>query len=164
MELMFRPIKHYADFNGRSRRTEYWLFMLFQMIVYVILLIALVVAAATTDPQTRDTSPGASVASSTGDFPVAVVVITILLALAWMFFFLPSLAVQVRRYHDQGMSGMLGLLNIPYYIPYLGLLIGIAILVIMCLPGNIGPNQYGADPKDPQGFDGPDPRLRNIFN
>ena len=28
MELMFQPLRRYADFQGRARRAEYWLFQL----------------------------------------------------------------------------------------------------------------------------------------
>jgi uncharacterized membrane protein YhaH (DUF805 family) len=33
---MVLPLKRYADFTGRARRKEYWLFYLFQMLVYVV--------------------------------------------------------------------------------------------------------------------------------
>ena len=29
MELMLQPLRKYADFSGRARRKEYWLFYLF---------------------------------------------------------------------------------------------------------------------------------------
>ena len=37
MEWMFLPYKRYADFSGRSRRKEYWMFILFTVIVYAAL-------------------------------------------------------------------------------------------------------------------------------
>ena len=37
MEYMFMPLKRYVDFSGRSRRKEYWMFLLFVVIVTVIL-------------------------------------------------------------------------------------------------------------------------------
>ena len=66
------------------------------------------------------------------------------LAVGAIFFlasFLPGLAVQVRRFHDQNLSGWLVLLGL---IPYIG---GIIVLVFMCIDGTKGPNQYGEDPK-----------------
>jgi uncharacterized membrane protein YhaH (DUF805 family) len=53
--------------------------------------------------------------------------------------FLPSLAVSVRRMHDVNRSG--------WYI-----LIPIYSLVLLCTEGSQGPNDYGADPKDPEGL------------
>lgn len=55
---------------------------------------------------------------------------------------IPSLAVQVRRFHDQDKSGWFWLLN---FVPYVG---GIIVLVFMCLEGTKGPNRFGPDPKE----------------
>lgn len=56
------------------------------------------------------------------------------------FIFLPPLAAAcIRRLHDLGKSGWLGLLLL---LPLLNIL-GIGIL---CMPGAPGPNQYGAPP------------------
>jgi len=35
---MIMPIKRYADFEGRSRRKEYWMFVLFQFLLLLLLL------------------------------------------------------------------------------------------------------------------------------
>lgn len=50
---------------------------------------------------------------------------------------LPSIAVGVRRMHDVGKSGWF-------------LLIPIYNLILACTAGEAGPNQYGADPKNPE--------------
>lgn len=55
--------------------------------------------------------------------------------------FIPQLAVQVRRFHDQDKSGWFVLFN---FVPYIG---GIIVFVFMCIEGTQGDNQYGADPK-----------------
>ena len=54
---------------------------------------------------------------------------------------IPSIAVQVRRFHDQDKSGWFVLLN---FIPYVG---GLIVLVFMFLEGTKGENRYGPDPK-----------------
>ncbi|MEY2925806.1 MAG: hypothetical protein RL367_283 [Pseudomonadota bacterium] len=156
MELMFRPLKHYADFEGRSRRTEYWLFMLFKLMVYFVLW-GIVIAQV-------GLNSGIGSVRNTAGFPTGAVLSLLLVVLAWLVLFIPSLAVQVRRFHDQGMSGWLALLNIPYYIPYLGLLVRLAIVILMLLPGNNGPNQYGMDPKDLNDTDPRNHSLRNVFD
>lgn len=49
MSYMFLPLQRYADFNGRSRRKEFWLWTLFNFIVVGVLtgiLVALIVSAA----------------------------------------------------------------------------------------------------------------------
>ena len=70
-------ISKYAQFEGRSRRSEYWYFALF----YVLILIALVVAEAV----------------------LFQTMITYLIGV--LFFIVPALAVSVRRLHDVGKSG-----------------------------------------------------------
>jgi uncharacterized membrane protein YhaH (DUF805 family) len=54
---------------------------------------------------------------------------------------IPSIAVQVRRFHDQDLSGLFVLLN---FIPGLG---GLIVLVFMALEGTKGPNRFGPDPR-----------------
>ena len=39
MEWMLMPLKRYAEFSGRSRRKEYWMFVLFQFLIYVAFLV-----------------------------------------------------------------------------------------------------------------------------
>jgi len=65
----------------------------------------------------------------------------VLLILLYLALFIPWLAVQVRRFHDQDMSGWFVLLQ---FIPYVG---GLIMLVFMCIDGTPGPNRFGADPK-----------------
>jgi len=54
--------------------------------------------------------------------------------------FIPSIAVQVRRFHDQDKSGLFVLLNL---VPVVG---GFIVLVFMCLEGTKGSNRFGPDP------------------
>lgn len=61
--------------------------------------------------------------------------------LLWLGLIVPSIAVQVRRFHDQDKSGWFVLLNL---IPYIG---GLIVLVFMFLEGTRGPNRFGPDPK-----------------
>lgn len=122
MHWMILPLRRYAEFSGRSRRTEYWMFALLQIIVLVAL--GGVVSTFGAEPQ------GAGV----GLFGITV-------ALVFLALIIPNIAVQVRRYHDQDRSGWFVLLN---FIPYVGSLI---VLVFMLLPGTEGPNRFGADPK-----------------
>ena len=123
------PLKRYADFSGRSRRKEYWFFALLVFVVAIVLGFFSGFGAILLDP----TSAMASGAFGLG---------TILLLLFCLAIFIPSLAVQVRRFHDQDKSGWFVLLN---FIPYVG---GLIVLVFMCLDGTRGPNRFGPDPKE----------------
>jgi uncharacterized membrane protein YhaH (DUF805 family) len=53
----------------------------------------------------------------------------------------PSLAVTSRRLHDSGLSFAWWLIS---FIPVIG---GVVNLVLMCLGGTRGGNQYGPDPR-----------------
>ncbi|CAD7720157.1 Inner membrane protein YhaI [Xanthomonas hydrangeae] len=127
MEWMLLPLKRYADFSGRSRRKEYWMFFLLQMIVLLVLGGIFGIAAAIGG---GDNGPG----------PLAWVVsaIIMIVGLAMM---VPGIAVTVRRLHDQGKSGWFYLISL---VPYVG---AIVLLVFMCMDGTPGPNEYGESPK-----------------
>lgn len=125
MEYMWMPLKRYADFSGRSRRQEYWLFFLGIMIAFIALTII--------------TGMTVGFEGADGDLPSLTLMVIGVMAMA---IFIPSLAVQVRRFHDQNRSGWFVLLG---FIPYIGSLI---VLVFMLLPGTPGDNRFGPDPRD----------------
>lgn len=124
---MFVALQRYADFSGRSHRTEYWMFTLFYVLVTVVLGI---LALAT----------GAFEKNETGEPGGAFWLLLVLFGLFALAMFVPSLAVQVRRFHDQDKSGWFVLLSL---IPYVG---GLIVLVFMVLPGTRGGNRFGPDP------------------
>lgn len=125
MDWMLMPLKRYADFNGRSRRKEYWMFTLFTLIVYVVLYALMFMGM---DYQTGQ--PGGLGMLAMG-----------LLGIFALGVLVPSIAVAVRRFHDQDKSGWFVLLA---FIPIIG---GLILLVFMCLEGTRGPNRFGEDPK-----------------
>ena len=122
MEWMILPYQRYFDFEGRSRRKEYWMFTLLQVLV-VLVLVGLLFASRPPE---------------SGEPPDLFMALVVIYALAN---FIPSLAVQVRRFHDQIRSGWMVLLG---FIPYIG---GFIVLVFMLIDGTPGPNEYGDDPK-----------------
>lgn len=125
MEYMLMPLKRYAEFSGRSRRKEYWMFTLGIVIVSIVLTMLLL----------------GGMDFNNGGFGALGGVSLAILALFALATFIPALAVQVRRFHDQDKSGWFVLLN---FLPYVG---GIIVLVMMCLEGTRGPNRFGPDPK-----------------
>ena len=128
MEWMLLPLKRYADFNGRSRRKEYWMFWLFQVIISLILVALMFIGG-------LDSS---SIESEFNGFGIFIAFILGMFVLAML---IPNIAVAVRRFHDQDKSGWMYLLSL---IPYIG---GLIIFIFMLLPGTYGPNQYGEDTK-----------------
>jgi uncharacterized membrane protein YhaH (DUF805 family) len=121
-----KVLKQYVDFNGRARRTEFWMFTLFNAIASIILAVI-------------DNALGLSSFSSYGGgFSYSLGLLGGLYALAVL---LPSLGVAVRRLHDTNRSGWWVLISL---IPFIG---GIVLLVFFVLEGTRGPNTYGQDPK-----------------
>ena len=129
LEWMLMPYRRYADFSGRSRRKEYWMFTLLNVIVAAVLMALMFGGMGGID---ENGQPQMGPLSMVG---------TGLLVLWGLVSIVPSLAVQVRRFHDQDKSGWMVLIGL---IPYLG---GLIVLVFMCLEGTRGPNRFGEDPK-----------------
>lgn len=82
MKWFFAALKNYADFNGRARRKEYWMFTLFAVLSCTLTLFL-------------DTVTGKPIFS----------------ALLMLALVIPSFAVTVRRLHDTGRSGWYFLLS-----------------------------------------------------
>lgn len=94
-------ISEYATFTGRSRRSEYWWFGLFTLLIMVIPLICMGVASFVLEGRFV-MEPGETNGALTQTIHLILVVI---IALAYLFLLVPSLAVQTRRLHDTGRSG-----------------------------------------------------------
>jgi uncharacterized membrane protein YhaH (DUF805 family) len=119
MDWMLMAWKKYADFSGRARRKEYWMFVLGYFIMAIIANIV------------------DSVLGMSGMVGGVYGPLTALLLLAVI---VPGIAAGIRRLHDQDKSGWFMLLGL---IP----IANIVLLVFFCLEGTKGPNQYGPDPK-----------------
>jgi uncharacterized membrane protein YhaH (DUF805 family) len=131
---MFLPLWRYFDFSGRSRRLEFWLFYALYLIAATALAawlygILLRIGSAGDNGHVVDDVAGSlgPALALFGGFMIATII--------------PSIAVQVRRFHDQDLSGLFVLLN---FIPGLG---GLIVLVFMALEGTKGPNRFGPDPR-----------------
>lgn len=154
MNWWLKCIKNYVTFEGRARRKEYWMFILFNLIFSVILSIFDAIFF------NAYIIPGK---------------MGYLSSLFGLFVFLPSLAVIVRRLHDIGRSGWwvagyYGLTLVCTILAVIGLAMSIAgsstgmvlifvgfvailiaaiwMLVWMCLDSQPGDNAYGPNPKE----------------
>jgi uncharacterized membrane protein YhaH (DUF805 family) len=129
---MFEALRKYAEFEGRARRSEYWLFTLFQVLVTFGLFLVLVMVAAAT--------------GGDGDQAgAAAVMIVALLGLFCLAMLIPSLAVSIRRLHDSDKSGWWLLLS---FVPFGGFVV----FIFTLLDGTPGDNRYGPDPKGRPGY------------
>lgn len=125
MELMFKPFVRYVDFQGRSRRSEYWLWALFLFLVYMALSIlqyVMIFSMAASSVANGQNGDGAA-ASGVG----AMGLIMLLKFVFWLAVLLPSMAVAVRRMHDINRSGWW------IVFPYIVLLV--AMIVVFSLNG-----------------------------
>ena len=156
MEWMLLPLKRYAQFSGRSRRKEYWMFALFLFLCYLvfILLVGFGAAAAVTAGGAGLAGLGAGAMVGLGIFALFVLAMLI-----------PTLAVGVRRMHDIDRTGWW--IAMPYAFSIASLVFGgsivavvlslaslvasIVVFVFTVLDGTRGPNRFGPDPKDPAG-------------
>ena len=101
MGLMFQPFMKYVDFQGRARRSEYWLWALFIFVVNAVLTViqfSMMGGAAMTMSATHSDAHAMQAAGG-----------LMMIGLVKMVFFLgillPSIAVAVRRMHDTNRTG-----------------------------------------------------------
>ena len=120
MSWYLEALKKYAVFSGRSRRMEYWYFVLFNIIVSIVLGVI--------DGLLGTSGSYAGAGLLSGIYGLAVLI--------------PSLAVTVRRLHDIDRSGWWILIGL---VPLIG---AIVLLVFALLEGTPGDNQYGPNPKE----------------
>jgi uncharacterized membrane protein YhaH (DUF805 family) len=119
MHWYLEALKQYAVFSGRSRRKEYWYFVLFNFLIS--LGVGLVGGAA-----------GAIVGAEWLGFAAALLYFLAVLT--------PAVAVTIRRLHDTGRSGWWMLLGL---VP----VIGIVVLFFMVQGSEANQNRYGPNPK-----------------
>ena len=96
---------HYFDFNGRATRKQFWMYVLFFIIFWVLLGIV-----------------SAFLGEKAG---------TVLTGIVSLALLLPNLGIAVRRLHDIGRSGWWILIGIIPVINFIG---GIVLLVFYVLP------------------------------
>jgi uncharacterized membrane protein YhaH (DUF805 family) len=119
-EAINSVFSNYANFSGRARRSEYWYFTLFNIIVSTVLSVLMRLTA------------GSAMFNL---FRIIEVVYSLAVII-------PGLAVAWRRLHDTGRSGAWYLLIL---VPIVG---AIVLLVWFCKDSQPGVNEYGPCPKD----------------
>jgi uncharacterized membrane protein YhaH (DUF805 family) len=120
IEAVKAVFSKYATFEGRARRSEYWWFVLFNLIVSIILTVVF--------GGGRGMGAGGMMGGG-------------LLANIWsLAMLLPSLAVGARRLHDIDRTGWWQLI---WFIPVIG---WIVLIVFFASRGTAGTNRFGADP------------------
>lgn len=130
MKWYLRVLRKYADFSGRARRMEYWMFVLFNIIFFIVAMLL-------------DRLFGTTIKMETG-YGAQTLPYGYIYMLYGLAMFIPSLAVGVRRLHDVGKSGWMLLISL---IPLIG---AIWLLILFLTEGTPGDNAYGPNPKGVQ--------------
>lgn len=132
-------LKKYATFSGRASRSEFWWFMLFIYLMLLVLISVFVTIGITLALATNYDEKTAA---------LMIVGIGFLPPMACLFvFFIPMIAVAVRRLHDRNMSGWWYLLFMALsIIPLIGYISGIIAIIIFAQKGTDGQNRFGPDP------------------
>lgn len=118
MNWYLEALKKYAVFSGRAHRKEYWMFVLFNLIIGLV--IGLIEGIAGIAPE------------STESVLASIYILAVLI---------PGIAVTVRRLHDTSHSAWW--LLIPF-VPIIGYIV---LLVFMVQDSDQGDNKYGPSPK-----------------
>ncbi len=103
MDWYLGVLKTYAQFSGRARRKEYWMFFLINVIIGLVLGVV--------DGVTGMVGPS-GVGVSGGMYALAILI--------------PGIAVVVRRLHDTGRTGWWLLIG---FVPLIGVIVRIVFLV-----------------------------------
>jgi uncharacterized membrane protein YhaH (DUF805 family) len=146
MKYYISVLRNYAQFSGRARRKEYWMFALFNLIFIII--------ARILDEILKISFNANDLFLHYGFF----------YALYSLFIFVPNLSVTARRLHDIGKSGWYMLIcyiplalttffvlilknALAFVLPVIFLAVAIWLLVLLCKNGDPHENAYGQDPK-----------------
>lgn len=126
MEWYLKVVKeNYANFSGRARRKEYWMFMLFNLIVCLTLFFLMALFEGS----------------------IFAYIFLFIYCIYILALIVPSMALIARRMHDTNRSGWAYFMN---FIPVVGPFI---VLYYVCTEGTSGDNRYGPDPKAEQPTD-----------
>ncbi|MEZ5956651.1 MAG: DUF805 domain-containing protein [Hyphomonadaceae bacterium] len=138
IEYIQKCFRLYIDGKGRARRAEYWWWALLSVVLSIVAGVV-------------DLSSGVNPYTGMANSQIASIVVGLgLLA--------PTVSVMSRRLHDSGKNGWIA--AAPIVLSMVGGALGalgglvslvalVAMIVIGVLPGTVGPNQYGPDPKAP---------------
>jgi uncharacterized membrane protein YhaH (DUF805 family) len=118
VEAVQSCFRQYVGFSGRARRSEYWWFFLFTVLVSIVTS----VLDSILGTMSEDTNVG------------------VIGSIASLALLLPSIAVAIRRLHDTSRSGwwiLIGLIPI----------VGWIILIVFYCQDSHGDNEHGPSPK-----------------
>jgi len=117
--------RRFSEFEGRSRRKEFWMFMLVHCLIYSVIGVSL----------------GLTPIFGTGEGENWLVALILVGCLYFLASGIPILALVSRRLQDTGRSPWWWLVS---FVPIIGILI---LLLFMAIQGDLETNEYGPNPK-----------------
>jgi uncharacterized membrane protein YhaH (DUF805 family) len=118
MNYFIRAMQNYADFSGRTRRDEFWLFTLLQLSLLLLFYSMDMVLTILFEYDNN------------------------ILSYSYIIgMFIPTISMAVRRFHDTGRSGVKCLI---VFIPFMG---WCYLLYVLCSKGDFNANAYGVSPQ-----------------
>lgn len=141
---MFQAVKlffiNYFEFKGRSRRSEYWWVVLFQILLNVLFLCLM--------PMSLAELTGGGMDGALLKAGIGIIISLTLYGLYYFAVLIPTLALSVRRLHDVGLSGWWYVaIMVCSFIPLVNIVAAIAWIVIACRDSVPETNKWGASPK-----------------
>lgn len=128
------------NFSGRARRAEFWWFMLWTTMVGAAMGGAIGYYMFSNPEFLNQLQSARRIGASDPEFFTQLQYYAgYYFAANLVFFWLPGLAVTIRRLHDTDRSGAWYFIQL---VPFIGF---IWFLVLMCLPGTHGNNRFGPD-------------------
>ncbi len=132
----------YAQFSGRASRSEFWFFVLFNLIVSILLAILdSVLGTGYTYEVTTNTLATATTEAASVSVTQTIGYLQSIYGLAVL---IPSIAVSIRRLHDIGKRGWWILLSVIPLVNIIGIFVLLFFYVQDSKPGE---NEYGPNPK-----------------
>ena len=121
MHEYINGFKNYFVIEGRASRRDYWMFVLFNFLFFVLLIIL-------------------SKIISIFSFGLGIITLLIPWFIYCFFIIIPSLTITIRRLHDINKSGWW------YFISFIPIVGGIWLFVFLVTKGDSNENKYGLEP------------------
>ncbi len=160
MSYFVNAMKNYANFKGRARRKELWIYLIVSTLISFVVTMIAIAATGGLDRFVDYETTGNS-RTLFGMSPIALGIA----AAVTVIFICPTIAVVVRRLHDTGHSALWILFLVAFYLSsfltatvevyvaaaafaFLTFILGVTnFILIFIADSQHGENQYGPNPK-----------------
>lgn len=131
-------LTRWKDFKGRSRRSEFWWW---QVLAWLVLVVFYFLALGPISSETEGVAEDDLLQSISGSSAIFLGFFGVFLIAYVLVFFVPTIAVSARRFHDIGLPAW------PAIIVVLFPGLWIVLAVVALIPGQRRDNRFGPDPR-----------------